>query len=42
MPIKNSSGFIMAMWRRAPTFYWGIQEPLWENFEIGVLESAFQ
>ena len=36
------SGFIGAMWRRRPTFYWGDQEPPWENFKIGVLKSAFQ
>ena len=25
--------FIGATWRRGPTFYWGFQEPLRENFE---------
>ena len=35
---KNScSAFIGATWRRGPTFYWGFQEPLRENFE-----GAFQ
>ena len=38
MLIKNSrSAFIGATWRRGPTFYWGFQEPLQENFE-----GAFQ
>ena len=27
------SAFIGATWRRGPTFYWGFQEPLRENFE---------
>ena len=36
------SGFIGAMWRRRPTFYWEDREPPWENFKIGVLKSAFQ
>ena len=26
-------------WRRGPTFYWGVQEPLQENFEIWVRKS---
>ena len=24
------------------TFYWGVREPSRENFEVGVLKSAFQ
>ena len=43
MPIKRRAVvFIEATWRMGPTFYWGIQEPIRENFEIGILKSAFQ
>jgi len=28
--------------RATATFYWGVWEPPRENFEIGVLKSAFQ
>ena len=39
---KTCSGSIGATWRMGPTFYWGVQEPIRENFEIGILKSAFQ
>ena len=44
---KMRSGFIGAMWRGGgagvtATFYWGAREPPRENYEIGVLKSAFQ